>query len=77
MDDRSARLVEYWNQDYATQYQTLVEQAVKVLPEELAGTIATQLYRVMAYKDEYEVHAYLQGKVLNNRLKPSLVKVYV
>ena len=62
VDDRSARLVEYWNQDYATQYQTLVEQAVKVLPEELAGTIATQLYRVMAYKDEYEVARLLTGK---------------
>jgi len=62
VEDRSARLVEYWNQDYATQYRTLVEQAAKVLPEELAGTIATQLYRVMAYKDEYEVARLLTGK---------------
>ncbi|MBO6152182.1 MAG: indolepyruvate ferredoxin oxidoreductase family protein, partial [Acinetobacter sp.] len=62
IQDRSARLVEYWNQDYATQYRTLVEQAAKVLPEELVGTIATQLYRVMAYKDEYEVARLLTGK---------------
>ena len=62
IEDRSARLVEYWNQDYATQYRTLVEQAAKVLPEELTGTIATQLYRVMAYKDEYEVARLLTGK---------------
>ena len=62
VEDRSARLAEYWNQDYATQYRTLVEQAAKVLPEELTGTIATQLYRVMAYKDEYEVARLLTGK---------------
>lgn len=62
VQDRSDRLVEYWNQDYATQYRTLVEQAAKVLPEELVGTIATQLYRVMAYKDEYEVARLLTGK---------------
>jgi indolepyruvate ferredoxin oxidoreductase len=62
IEDRTARLVEYWNQDYATQYRSLVEQAAKVLPEELAATIATQLYRVMAYKDEYEVARLLTGK---------------
>lgn len=62
IEDRSARLVEYWNQDYANQYRNLAEQAAKVLPEELAGTIATQLYRVMAYKDEYEVARLLTGK---------------
>lgn len=62
IEDRSARLVEYWNQDYATQYRTLVDQAAKVLPEALTGTIATQLYRVMAYKDEYEVARLLTGK---------------
>ena len=62
IEDRSARLVEYWNQDYATQYRTLVEQAAKVLPKELTGIIATQLYRVMAYKDEYEVARLLTGK---------------
>lgn len=62
IEDRSTRLVEYWNQDYATQYRTLVEHAAKVLPEELTGIIATQLYRVMAYKDEYEVARLLTGK---------------
>ena len=62
VEDRSSRLVEYWNQDYAAQYRALVEQAAKVLPEDLTGTIATQLYRVMAYKDEYEVARLLTGK---------------
>lgn len=55
IEDRSTRLIEYWNQDYSTQYRTLVEQANKVLPQALVEIIATQLYRVMAYKDEYEV----------------------
>ena len=62
VEDRYVRLVEYWNQDYATQYRTLVEQATQVLPEELTRIIATQLYRVMAYKDEYEVARLLTGK---------------
>ncbi len=61
IDDRSVRLQDYWNDAYANTYRNLAEQAAKVLPEELAGTIATQLYRVMAYKDEYEVARLLTG----------------
>ena len=74
VEDRSARLAEYWNQDYATQYRTLVEQAAKVLPEELAGTIATQLYRVMAYKDEYEVARLLTGKSFKQTIETQFGK---
>ncbi|MGC9659755.1 MFS transporter [Acinetobacter pittii] len=62
VEDRSARLTDYWNEAYAAKYRTLVELAAKKLPEELTGTIATQLYRVMAYKDEYEVARLLTGK---------------
>ncbi|MFW2057922.1 indolepyruvate ferredoxin oxidoreductase family protein [Acinetobacter haemolyticus] len=62
IEDRSARLVDYWNEAYAMKYRRLVEQASKALPEELTATIATQLYRVMAYKDEYEVARLLTGK---------------
>ncbi|MCU4367414.1 indolepyruvate ferredoxin oxidoreductase family protein [Acinetobacter courvalinii] len=61
IDDCSVRLQDYWNDAYANTYRNLAEQAAKVLPEELAGTIATQLYRVMAYKDEYEVARLLTG----------------
>lgn len=61
IDDRSVRLQDYWNDAYANTYRNLAQQAAKVLPEELASTIATQLYRVMAYKDEYEVARLLTG----------------
>ncbi len=74
IEDRTTRLVEYWNQAYATQYRTLVEQAAKVLPEELAGTIATQLYRVMAYKDEYEVARLLTGKSFKQSIETQFGK---
>jgi indolepyruvate ferredoxin oxidoreductase len=74
IEDRSTRLVEYWNQDYATQYRKLVEQAAKVLPEELTGTIATQLYRVMAYKDEYEVARLLTGKSFKQSIESQFGK---
>lgn len=74
VQDRSDRLVKYWNQDYATQYRTLVEQAAKVLPEKLVGTIATQLYRVMAYKDEYEVARLLTGKSFQQSIETQFGK---
>ena len=74
IEDRSTRLVEYWNQDYATQYRTLVEHAAKVLPEELTGIIATQLYRVMAYKDEYEVARLLTGKSFKQSIESQFGK---
>lgn len=77
VEDRSARLTDYWNEAYAAKYRTLVELAAKKLPEELTGTIATQLYRVMAYKDEYEVARLLTGKASKNRSKPTPVKAYV
>lgn len=62
IEDRTTRLREYWNEAYALKYKNLVESAAEKLPESLAGTIATQLYRVMAYKDEYEVARLLTAK---------------
>lgn len=55
IEDRSHRLETYWNAAYARKFSTLIKQAESVLPEDLAATLATQLFRVMAYKDEYEV----------------------
>lgn len=72
--DRSHRLAEYWNQDYAVQYKTLVEQAAKTLSDEFAETIATQLYRVMAYKDEYEVARLLTGKSFKQSIEAQFGK---
>lgn len=53
--DRAQRLCSYWNSRYAAKYENLVNRASRALPPELVHTIATQLYRLMAYKDEYEV----------------------
>jgi indolepyruvate ferredoxin oxidoreductase len=57
--DRMARLTDYQDKDYALLYQGIVarvqttEAALgKTL---LSETVARQLYRLMAYKDEYEV----------------------
>lgn len=74
VEDRSARLTDYWNEAYAAKYRTLVELAAKKLPEELTGTIATQLYRVMAYKDEYEVARLLTGKSFKESIETQFGK---
>jgi indolepyruvate ferredoxin oxidoreductase len=57
--DRMTRLTDYQDQAYALLYQGIVE---KVRATEaplgktlLSETVARQLYRLMAYKDEYEV----------------------
>ncbi|WP_020070576.1 indolepyruvate ferredoxin oxidoreductase family protein [Paraburkholderia caledonica] len=55
IEDRAARLKKYWKSSYANQYRRLLEPARRKMPEDLMITVATQLYRVMAYKDEYEV----------------------
>ncbi len=55
IDDRADRLEVYWSAKYAKRYRTLLEKASGALPEGLVTTLASQLYRVMAYKDEYEV----------------------
>lgn len=74
IDDRSTRLTEYWNQDYSIQYRTLVEQANHVLPKALVETIATQLYRVMAYKDEYEVARLLTSQSFKQSIESQFGK---
>jgi len=61
IEDRRARLVTYQNVSYADQYAQVLEQAMRRDRDEGDGTlrlskaIAEQLYRAMAYKDEYEV----------------------
>jgi indolepyruvate ferredoxin oxidoreductase len=71
IDDRCARLVAYQDEDYARQYRELVEhirrgeQAIIAPAQELrlTKTVARNLYKLMAYKDEYEVaRLYSDGK---------------
>ncbi|MBX9699085.1 MAG: 2-oxoacid:acceptor oxidoreductase family protein, partial [Acetobacteraceae bacterium] len=58
---RVADLTDYQNARYASDYTAFVakvraaEQAAVPGEERLARAVATQLYRLMAYKDEYEV----------------------
>ena len=59
-DDRAARLVQYQNQAYAQRYLDVVnhvasEEQKRVGTDRLATAVATYLYKLMAYKDEYEV----------------------
>jgi indolepyruvate ferredoxin oxidoreductase len=58
---RTAFLVDYQSDDYANRYRTLVQEviaretAVCGAPGRLSRAAAEGLFRVMAYKDEYEV----------------------
>jgi indolepyruvate ferredoxin oxidoreductase len=53
--DRSRRLRAYWNDAYASRYERLVRGIDASAPDELRQMVARELFRVMAYKDEYEV----------------------
>ncbi len=60
IEDRAARLVAYQNKAYAQRYRDLVSRVrastqVAGLDERLPRAAATYAYKVMAYKDEYEV----------------------
>jgi indolepyruvate ferredoxin oxidoreductase len=61
IESRAAALVEYQNADYADRYRAVVhkvevrETAVFGRPGKLTRAAAEGLFRVMAYKDEYEV----------------------
>jgi indolepyruvate ferredoxin oxidoreductase len=52
--DRIAELTAYQNAAYAKQYFDFVAQVSRRAPA-LADTVARHLYKLMAYKDEYEV----------------------
>ncbi|MDE2005236.1 MAG: indolepyruvate ferredoxin oxidoreductase family protein [Rhodospirillales bacterium] len=59
--DRAARLRDYQNAAYAARYRALVdlaaarEQAIAGAPGRFACAVAEGAFRLMAYKDEYEV----------------------
>jgi indolepyruvate ferredoxin oxidoreductase len=52
--DRVAELTAYQNADYARQYSDFVSEVARRAPA-LEETVARYLYKLMAYKDEYEV----------------------
>ena len=51
---RRGFLVEYQNEAYAAEYERFVRE-IADRDEELAPTVARNLFKLMAYKDEYEV----------------------
>jgi indolepyruvate ferredoxin oxidoreductase len=57
--DRMARLTDYQNADYAKRYQAFIVQVqsaeAPLGKTVLTKTVARHLYKLMAYKDEYEV----------------------
>ncbi len=58
IEDRSARLTAYQNKAYANEYRSFLRAIVDVdeAPDQhIARAVARNLYRLMAYKDEYEV----------------------
>ncbi|MEQ8558715.1 MAG: indolepyruvate ferredoxin oxidoreductase family protein [Henriciella sp.] len=60
IDDRASRLVAYQNEDYAKQYRDLVakvraDEEKAGLGEGFTTAVAKYAFKVMAYKDEYEV----------------------
>lgn len=72
---REAELVEYQNRAYADDYRQLVEevrdveQTVGVNDQSLSRAVAEFYFKLMAYKDEYEVARLHSGKVLQETLR--------
>ncbi len=68
IDDRAARLTAYQDAAYAARYRAIVSdvrsaEAKAGLGDALARAAATYAYKLMAYKDEYEVaRLYTDGK---------------
>jgi len=68
--DREQRLVDYQNAAYAKQYREFVERVRNAdpraaEPDSLSMAVARQLFKLMAYKDEYEVaRLYTDGRFL-------------
>lgn len=69
VEKRTRDLIAYQNSDYADRYVKFVEQVVKAETEAVPGStdlsdaVARGLYKLMAYKDEYEVaRLYTDGR---------------
>lgn len=73
IDDRYRRLVDYQDAAYAEQYRDTIEQLRQrdgdaQSPGSLTETAAKNLFKLMAYKDEYEVARLYASKDFNARL---------
>lgn len=68
-EDRARRLTQYWKPSYARRYQQIITSLKPVLPADDALLAARELYRVMAYKDEYEVARLLTAPAFRQTLQ--------
>ena len=73
IEDRARRLTAYQSARYADHYREQVEAIRRVdmtpdAPGALTHTVATQLFKLMAYKDEYEVARLLSSDAFRAKL---------
>jgi indolepyruvate ferredoxin oxidoreductase len=86
LDEMIARreefLTQYQNAAYAQQYRSFVdqvrarEQSLKPGSEKLAGAVARYLFKLMAYKDEYEVARLFTDGSFERRVKETFKGSY-
>ncbi len=72
--DRVAELTAYQNAVYARQYQDFVEEVARRAPA-LKNTVANYLYKLMAYKDEYEVARLLTKPAFDQQIRDTWAEV--
>jgi len=69
LSKRALELCEYQNAAYAKEYERFVESVKNKTNEKLALVVAKNLYKLMAYKDEYEVARLHSKPAFNERIK--------
>jgi indolepyruvate ferredoxin oxidoreductase len=72
--DRASELTAYQSVAYAKQYVDFIEDVERRAPA-LAGTVARNLYKLMAYKDEYEVARLLTKPTFESQIKDTWTQV--
>jgi indolepyruvate ferredoxin oxidoreductase len=72
--DRASELTAYQDVAYARQYVDFIEDVERKAPT-LADTVARNLYKLMAYKDEYEVARLLTKPSFESQIKDTWTEV--
>jgi len=72
--DRLAELTAYQNAEYAQQYSDFVSEVARKAPA-LEETVARYLYKLMAYKDEYEVARLLTKPEFEQQIRETWAEV--
>jgi indolepyruvate ferredoxin oxidoreductase len=72
--DRVAELTAYQDAAYAAEYSAFVADVARRAPE-LAPIVTKNLYKLMAYKDEYEVARLLTKPSFENQIRESWTQV--